>query len=353
MLGAKVRKGPPTIIDVAERAKVSVGTVSNVLNGTREVSEARRRRVLQAVDDLGFHQNMLAQALRRNSSSVVGLCVPRSSTSYFAALVDAFEKVAASRDFAIMQVLTHEDPGMELQRIRNLLRYRVDGIILVPSIDPDATYELLAKSRTPLVVIDRPAQDRNFDQVTFANRKAMYESAKQLIALGHRRILFCVQQANLSVSRQRREGLNQAIQEARHPVAAELLTSIKEEAAFQEQIREVISASSPPTAIIVSNSTLAEWIVRGLERLNIRFPDQVSLLAFGEPHWADLITPKLSVVSQPINEIAINAWELLLRRMNGETTEARRLEFEGTLILRGSVGPAPAGAGRPRRSKLI
>jgi LacI family transcriptional regulator len=332
---------------------VSVGTVSNVLNGTREVTEARRRRVLQAVNDLGFHQNMLAQALRRNSSSVIGLCVPRSTTSYFAALVDAFEKVAADRNFAIMQVLTHEDPATEHQRIQNLLRYRVDGIILVPSINPDATYELLEKSNTPLVLIDRPADDRGFDQVTFANRQAMYETGRQLIALGHRRILFCVQQANLSVSRQRRDGLNQAISEAPHPVAAEILTSIKEEAAFQEQIRLALAVPNPPTAIIVSNSTLAEWIVRGLERLDVRFPGDVSLLAFGEPHWADLITPKLSVVRQPIQEIAVNAWELLLRRMNGEETDPHRMEIEGAVIMRGSVGPPPAGSSRPRRIKLI
>lgn len=343
----------PTIKDVALKANVAVGTVSNVLNGTREVSESRRKRVLEAIEDLGFKQNMLAHGLRRNTLSIIGLCVPHTSTSYFAALVDAFEEFASSRSFAVMQVLTHQDPVAELQRVEQLLRYRVSGILLIPSASPEASFDVIAKGGVPVVAVDRPAPSKAFDQVIFANRQAMYEVGSRIIALGHRRILFCVQHPHLSVTVERREGLNRAISEAPKPVTADLLICADTEEGFAKQIRLALDEPQRPTAIIVSNSMLAEWIVRGLQGLGVRYPEEVSVLAFGEPHWSDLVTPKLSVVRQPIREIAVSAWELLLKRINGEKTKPRRLEIEGSLVMRESVGAPPTGAPPPRRRKLV
>lgn len=339
-------RGPATIVDVARLAQVSVGTVSNVLNGTREVSEVRRKRVLKAIEELGFQQNLLAQGLRRRLSSVVGLCVPLTSTSYFAALVDAFEEVAWRRSFAIMQVLTRQDPLIERQRIEELLRYRVGGLLLVPSISPQQSYELIAASGVPLVVVDRPMRSHPVDQVVFANRQAMYELGGQLIELGHRRILFCVQQPHLSVTLERREGLNRAISEAPHPVSARLLVTTSTEPAFLEQVRLEMQSPTPPTAIIVSNSVLAAWMVRAVRKLGVSCPDQVSLVSFGEPDWAELVTPTLSVVRQPTHEIAVRSWELLIRRMNGDRQDPQFIELEGQLIMRESVC-APKQPGPP------
>jgi LacI family transcriptional regulator len=339
-----------TITDVAKLARVSVGTVSNVLSGARKVSQERRQRVLDAIEQLGFKQNMLAQGLRRKSSPVVGLCVPLTSTSYFSALVDAFEDVASSRGFAVMQVLTQQDPAREKQRIEELLGYRVGGLLLVPSMEPGASYEMIEKSGVPLVVVDRPAGEYSFDQVTFANRKAMQDVAGRLIELGHRRILFCVQQRRLSVTTQRIEGLRYAIRKSGEAVQYHVLTCAPDEAGFLEQIRQELSGDAPPTAVIVSNSTLASWIVRSLHRLKVKCPKGVSVFAFGEPDWADLVTPRLSVVRQPIEAIARTAWELLIRRMNGAEDPAAKIEIEGEVIMRESTGPPPI-APKPKRRR--
>lgn len=344
-------KKAATIIDVANLARVSVGTVSNVLNGGRKVSDVRRQRVLKAIEELGFKQNMLAQGLRRKSSPVVGLCVPLTSTSYFSALVDAFEDVASSRGFAVMQVLTHQDPAREKERIEELLRYRVGGLLLVPSLEPDASYEMITKSGVPLVVVDRPAGDYPFDQVIFANRKAMREAARGLIALGHRRILFCVQQRRLSVTVQRIEGLKHAVRRSGAPVEHRVLTCAPDEAGFLEQMRQELTGDRPPTAVIVSNSILASWIVRAVQTLKVRCPQDVSVLAFGAPDWADLVTPRLSVVRQPIEAIARTAWELLIRRMNGARDRPEKIEIEGEVVFRESTAPPPAPLRRASRRK--
>jgi LacI family transcriptional regulator len=200
----------------------------------------------------------------------------------------------------------------------------------------------------PLVLVDRPIIGHKVDEVVFANRAAMYELGSRLIALGHRRILFCVQQPSLSVTIERREGLNRAVSEAGVPVAAELLIIADTEEGFIAQIGEALSRPEPPTAIIASNSLLARWMLLGVIAHGARYPQDVSLVAFGEPDWAELVTPTLSVVRQPTREIALGAWELLIRRMNREEMEPVHIEIEGQLILRDSVGPPPAGRTPPR-----
>lgn len=340
----------PTIIDVAKRAKVSVGTVSNVLNGTIRVSEIKRDRVLKAITELGYTQNMLAQGLRRRRSPIIGLCVPFTSITYFAALVDAFEEVASDRGFEIMQVVSGQDPAKELQRIRSLLKYHVGGIMLVPSAEPEAAVAAIAQAGIPLVVVDRPSPDPGLDQVTFDNYGAMFEATARLIALGHHRILFLVRQRRLSVTVKRIEALQAAISQAVSQVTLDIIECSYEETVFLARLKDELASDRRPTAIIVSNSELAAWTFRALRRFGIACPDDISLLAFDEPEWADLVQPSLSVICQPTRAIALTAWDFMMRRMKGEVDDPQRVELKAEIIMRDSVGPARRKTHRRRRT---
>jgi LacI family transcriptional regulator len=334
-----LKQKSPTINDVAKRARVAVGTVSNVLNKTTRVSEAKRERVLKAVAELGYSQNMLAQGLRRRRSPLVGLCVPFTSIAQFAALVDAFEEVASDRGFEIMQVLSRQDPKKEVQRVASLLRYHVGGIMILPSVNPAAAFDLIAAHGTPLVVVDRPTSDKRFDQVTYDNRGAMVEAMSHLIALGHRRILFVVRQRHLSVTLDRIEGIRTAIKRSGRPVQVKVIECSYQEQTFMAQFGPELASNSRPTAIIVSNSTLANWAFRGLRSLGIACPDDVSLIAIDDPDWADLVQPSLSVIRPPTQAIALTSWELLMRRMRQEGGEVQRVELRAEVVFRQSVGP--------------
>jgi LacI family transcriptional regulator len=341
----------PTITDVARLANVSVGTVSNVLNDASRVSPLKRARVEQAIADLGYAQNSLAQSLRRQNSSLIGLCVPFTSISYFAALVDAFEEVASSRGYEIMQVLSRQDPLKELQRIKALLRYQVGGIMILPSVDPSPALALIEASRTPAVIIDRPVEGGRFDQVTFDNHAAMLEASRRLIELGHRRILFIVRQRHLSITQIRIEALRKAAALAAEPVEVKILECSYEEASFTSRIDSELAHETRPSAIIVSNSTLAAWTLRALRRRGLGCPDEVSLLAFDETDWADLVQPSLSVIRQPTRAIAFTAWEFLINRMNGDAEGVQRAELKAEVVLRDSVGPAPRAASIANRHR--
>jgi LacI family transcriptional regulator len=349
-MGLKSRDLRPTILDVARHANVSVGTVSNVLNGAVAVSEERRQRVLQAVQDLSYTQNLLALGLRRHRAPVVGVCVPHTSVAYFAKLVDAFEDVASRRGFEIMQMLSHDDPRTELHRISTLLNYRVGGIIMVPSSRPSKALDAIAQSGTPLVVVDRPVAQGRFDQVTFDNRAAMEKAARSLIALGHRHILFLVRMRALATTRQRIVALTAAARNAADEVAVTVVECDSYDAqAISMRIAKVLAAADRPTAIIVSNSVFAACMIRTFQALDIRCPEEVSLLAFDQPDWADLVTPKLSVVRQPTAEVARRAWECLIRRMGDETASVQTVELDADVIIGASIGP-PMGAQSRRQA---
>src|SRR5258706_12267009 len=162
----------PTILDVASRAGVSVGTVSNVLNDHGNVSALRRARVTTAMAELGFLPNRVAQSLRRSESHVIGLCTPVTSSAYFTALLETFETAASRQGYEIMQVSSHGDPAVELRRVRALVGRNVDGLILIPTYDARATLDLLAERGIPAVVVDQAMRDRRFDFVAIDDRKA-------------------------------------------------------------------------------------------------------------------------------------------------------------------------------------
>jgi LacI family transcriptional regulator len=327
----------PTITDVARLAEVSVGTVSHVLNGTINVSVALRERVERAMAMLGYEQNMLAHAQRRQLAPVVGLSVPHVASAYLAALIDSFEDIAALRGYQMMQVLTRRDPQIELRRVRELLRHRIAGLLLVPTLDPHKTLDLVHASGTPAVLVDRPCEDDRFDQVTFDNRAVMGDAVGRLIRLGHRHILFVVESQVLSISRHRIEALRD-----RAGAAATTVMEVGEDGEdYARRLSNALHGPTAPTAVIVSNSVIAARTLHVLRALGDDYPMRLSLLAFEEPDWADLVSPGLSVIRQPVREIVRVAWDLLLRRMTGDTSPVQHVQLKAEIVLRDSVRKAP------------
>lgn len=348
-------RGKPTILDVAKRAGVSVGTVSNVLNSSIPVSEKRRRRVMKAVKELGYSQNLLAQGLRKSRSTMVGLCVPHTSSSYFGVLVNAFEDMASDQGIELLQVLSHQDPQAELERVGSLLKYKIGGLILLPTFDPTKTLKLLAQSGTPTVLVDRARPTDRFDNVTFDNYGAMFEATRRIIALGHRRLLFVVRQKALTITQDRMKGYQEAARKAPMKVSAEVLECPFDEVSLTTHLSREFAKAQPPTAVIVSNSLFAAWTLRAFRSLRIDYPRSVSLLVFDEPDWADLVTPTLSVVRQPTDAVARRAWEFLIRRMKENPKDIQREQLNAELVFRDSIvaidARGPAGAKSPARQR--
>lgn len=330
-----------TILDVARRANVALGTASNVLNARGNVDPELARRVHAAMEALGYRPDGVARSLRRQRSHVVGICVPTTASAYFAALQDAFEDIAAHQGYELMQVVSRGDPALELRRIEALLARRVDGLILIPATPPEATFAAIAASGVPAVVVDRAFDDPRFDYVTIDERAAMREATASLVDAGHRRILFAVRLPKLVTTRERIAGFRAALRAAQ--ASGTVIAKLGDDDAFTAQLREAMRAEPAPTAIIASNSGIALSLLKSLRALSLAVPDDLSVLVFDEPDWAEVVSPPLSVVRHPTAAIARTAWELLIHRMNTPRAKPRREVFEATLVPGPSVAARGAG----------
>lgn len=335
-------RAKPTILDVAARAGVSVGTVSNVLNNPGRVSARRRAGVEAAMAALGFVPNRVAQSLRGGGSHVIGLCTPVTSSAYFTALLETFERLASSQGYEIMQVLSHGDPAVELRRVEALVGRNVDGLVLIPTYEPQATLDLLAARSIPAVVVDQVVRDARFDYVAIDDRKAMRQASAHVIALGHRSLLYIVRDMRLSIVQRRIEGFREAVRGARPAVRGEVIQREPDDEAFAAQVAKALGARRPPTAIIASHSATELSLVGILQRMRVRWPDDISLLAFDEPVWAPIVSPPLAVVRHPTREIAAEAWKRLLLRLKTPKERPRRITLDARLVEAASLGPPGA-----------
>ena len=335
---ASPEPGRPTIEDVARRARVSVGTVSNVLNGHAHVRTERAARVHAAIQALHYVPNGVAQSLRRQRSHVVGLCAPLTSSAYFAALLDAFEDIASSQGYEVMQVLSRQDPMLEERRVRALIARKVDGLIVIPSAAPQGTFDLIARSRVPAVVVDRLSDDERFDYVTLDDYGAMTTATRALLDLGHRRLLFVVRYPALVTTRRRIAAFRAATRRMSGG-HSEVCVRDADDTRFASQLANILDRSDAPTAAIASNSAIALALLKVLRARNVAIPHDLSLVAFDAPEWSDVLSPPLSMVRPPTGDIARRAWALLLKRMREPDVPTERVELSATLDLRASVGP--------------
>lgn len=334
------RRVRPTITDVAREAGVSTGTVSHVLNDSRDVSAERRERVIRAVQTLGYVPNLLAQSLRRNRATLIGLCVPHAAFGYFVALSEAFEGLAAEQGYDILHVFSRQDSATELHRVETLLRFDIGGLLLLPSWEPAETLERLARAAVPTVILDRPIEDPRFDHVRVDVRPAMRKLALELAARGHRRLAFISPNPQRLISRHRIAGLREGLAGTPRAVL-EIVQRPAEEAAFIAQLGELMQGARRPTALFVTNTQSVGQVVQALRHFNLRCPEDVSLVAVDEPAWAQMTTPRLAAIRPPAQLVASHAWKLLLGRLQGTRQRARRVALEPELLLAESVGQAP------------
>jgi len=338
-----------TISDVAKRARVSVGTVSHVLTGHVPVAGERRDRVMRAIEALGYVPNVHAQGLRQSTSNVVGLCFPHESTSYLNDLSEALERVATQAGYGILHVFSRHDPAIEVRRVRELMRYQVDGLILFPSAAPEKALDLALDQRMPTVLVDRPSDDARFDLAMIDNRKVTREAMRRLIALGHRRFAFVCRSRQLLVTQHRVDALRAAQRAAPATVALVTFEIATDEARFVRELAACMTGADAPTAIIASNSHQASLILTLLRDCNLGVPAQVSVLTFDDPEWAKLVAPSLSVIRQPATALAQATWDLLMRRIAHPDRPPARVALEPTIEFRGSVAAPPAAvAGKSR-----
>jgi len=327
-----------TIGDVAALAGVSVGTVSNVMNGRANVTEQRRQKVVEAIKALSFTGSLLAKGMRAQRYPLVGLCVPNTTSSNFVFMSDLLEEYAAGAHFELVQMITRHDPARELSRIERLIASRASGVLLLPTLTAEPVLELLRAANMPTVIINRfVAEEEVFDQVLVDHKGAFLSATRQLIDWGHRRIIVATQFPNFSLIQQNIAGIAKAIEESGEDVRLSILKCGPNQENFQHMLAAELHGSSARTALVASSSLLAAWSIEACRELGLRCPEDISLLAAEEPDWATAAWPSLSCIQQPTRELARISWDLLSRRMNGTAEQPVTIRCDARINFRQSV----------------
>lgn len=328
-----------SIKDVAERAGVSVATVSRVLNHDPRVKAHLRQRVLEAVAELDYHPSRIARGMRNQTVAVIGLIISDIQNPFFTALVRAVEDVAYSHQYTVILCNSDEDPQKEQLYARVLIGERVSGVIIVPTCQEAC--HLLLKRGLPLVVVDRKLPGVKADSVTLDNTAGAYAATRHLIQLGHTRIGLVSAPLHVSVGLERRLGYEKAMLEAGLPLDETLIrTGDFKETGGYRATKDLLRLDPRPTAIFVVNNLMTTGALQAIHELGLRIPEDLSVVGFDDMPWLSLLTPPLTAVRQPVYEIGRAAAQLLFERINLDTVGPNReIVLQPELIVRGSAAP--------------
>jgi DNA-binding LacI/PurR family transcriptional regulator len=329
--------------DIAERASVSVMTVSKALRDEPDVSAATKTRLKLLAQQMGYVPDSTAQGLRTRTSKLFGLVLPSMTDPIFARMVLAIEGRAHELGYDIVFMHTLNSTEREEACIRRLLSRRVDGMFLSPvyRIDPESrVYQELQSLHTPTVLLGPAARFcSSFLSVQVEDLLASYAATQHLIGLGHKRIAFLSGPQAAPWSHERFEGYRRALREAGMDVDDRLVfqagTTVEDGAKTAMQI---VNESCDATAVQATSDLVAVGCADALLNQGIRIPEDMSVVGFGNILTSEYFRVPLTTIRQPKFRLGLAAVDAMLHLLRHQPAESKRLPAE--LIVRASTGPA-------------
>lgn len=335
-----------TIVDVAERAGVSLGTVSRVLNNDAHVAPETRERVAGVVRELGYVANRQARGLKGSKTNSIGIIVPDLGTGYIGEIMNGVDAELALNELDLMLFTTHRAAIKEANYVANMVQGMVDGLLLVLPRNPADYMGSLTARNFPFVLIDHQGTGNPCPSVGASNWQGAYNATEYLIKLGHRRIGFITGSMDLGAASDRLEGYRSALK-ANH--VEEDTRLIYEGTFFQPDgysgAKALLDLQDPPTAIFASNDAMAFGAMDGVRALGLRVPEDVSVLGFDDIPQAEVVRPALTTVRQPLRQMGAIAVQLLIDKLKNPQKEVSRIELPTELVIRASTSSPKDRAG--------
>lgn len=328
----------PTIYDVARHAGVSPATVSNVQRGVKTVSLENVRKVNEAVLALGYRRDQRAANLRSNRGALIGLIIPDFTNPFYGALVAACEKLADAQGFRLVAVSNHDDFENEVRHIKELIDWRVAGVLIVPSTAKVPGIDALIADGVPTVVLDRVMEDCPFDSVNVDNSESCGQMVQQFYDAGHRHLLVAAASIELPNMQARLGGVIRAAAQMPEPMEIEVIRSGLDLESATKVMVQRFETGPLPTAIfsLFIQGTLAS--LREITRFDLSMPNQISLAGFDDFEWMQVMHPPVAAVIQPVAGLAETAMRLLTDRMAAPLQKRRHEQLACSLQSRGSIG---------------
>ena len=319
---------------MAERLGCSATTISRVLSGKAEkyrISEATVKAVLREARRCNYTPSATAQILRTKKSNTIGLLLPSVSNPYFADMASVIISELSDSNFTTIVVDTMESEQKLNESARSLISRQVDGLIAVPCGENGEEMEMLS-GLTPLVLIDRYYENTSLPFVTTNNYQGGLDATKHLLSRGHSRIT-CIQGVQSSMpNKERVRGYCRAMEEAG---LAENINIVGNEFSVQNGYLEaklLMSREIRPTAIFTLSNTIMLGALKAIREAGLSVPQDVALISFDNNLYMDYMTPSITRISQPVEDMSKLAVKILLDKLNGESNCNSQLRLSPMMV---------------------
>jgi LacI family transcriptional regulator, galactose operon repressor len=333
-----------TMRDVASLAGVSIATVSRVVNGRPDVSAETRNEVLRVMREHGFTTNRSARALAGGRTGLLGFTVPLLNESYFNSIISGAAEAAYAQDQRLVLCPTHHEHDREVSLLERLMGGTTDGAVVLLPEESSGELVRLQEQRYPFVVADprKPLAD-GIPVVSAGHSEGARAAIAHLLELGHRRIGFIAGTRGWVATEQRLLGYTLALAGSDVGFDPDLVGGSDYTTSTGYAVaRDMLELPVPPTAFFACNDNLAVGAMRAAFERGLRIPQDISVVGFDDTGLARSVFPRLTTVRQPLEELGRTAVSLLTRLVEGQRTEALRVELSTRLVARESTGPAPS-----------
>ncbi|MCW2940978.1 MAG: ribose operon repressor RbsR [Actinomycetia bacterium] len=326
-----------SIKDVAQRAGVSVATVSRVLNASPSVTERTRARVQAVMDELGYRPNAVARSLRTDATNTIGLIIGDILNPFFTELARAVDDEARAAGYSVLIGNADERPEQQDHYVGTLLEQRVDGLLLCPTAEITPLVEDAVRGSRPLVFLDRTLAGLDVPSVRADGSAAIRDLVRHLRALGHRRIAFISGPALLSTGRERTAAFVSALTECGLPVRPEYVEAGDFQAASGRSITaRLLDLPEPPEVIFTGDNLMALGALDEIRARGLRVPADVALASYDDVPWFTHLDPPMTAISQPVQELGRLAVRALVDRIGDRPV--RSVVLPARLVVRRSCG---------------
>jgi DNA-binding LacI/PurR family transcriptional regulator len=336
-------KSKMDIHTVAQRAKVSIATVSRTVNRVPTVNPKLAKRVWDAIGELGYFPNTQARALGSGRSGLLGLIVSEITNPFFPELIQGFEDVAVENGYEILVSSTNYDPKKMELCIRRMIERKVEGVAVMTFGIEQPLYEQLAHRNIPLVLVDAGPDRPGISLLKVDYYHGIRQGVQHLAALGHRKLGFISGPRGLHSAESRLLAFTKSLAECGiAPVDDWTVAGDHTLEGGISAMEKILAAPGQPTAVMCSNDMTALGVLHKAYRAGLRVPQDLSVIGFDDIHMARVMIPPLTSIQMSRLELARAAVSALRAHVEG-TGQQREYKIETQLVVRESTS-FPLGA---------
>lgn len=325
--------------DVARVAGVSTSTVSHVINNDRFVSDAIREKVDAAIKDLNYAPSALARSLKLNQTHTIGMLITASTNPFYSELVRGVERSCFERGYSLVLCNTEGDEQRMNRNLETLMQKRVDGLLLLCTETHQPSKEIMQRyPSVPTVMMDWAPFDGTSDLIQDNSLLGGDMATQHLIDKGYRRIACITGPLDKTPARLRQEGYLAAMDRAGLPVhdGYQITADFEFNGGF-EAMQKLLTQALRPQAVFIGNDAMAFGAYQALYQAGLSVPQDMAIIGYDDIELARFMTPPLTTIHQPKDELGELAIDVLIHRMAQPALQQQRLQLTPVLIERGSV----------------